>query len=464
MVLLSLAAGFLINYFMNRSMVRKHIDLGNQYLNSGNYDGVIAEYTNVLTYNPADSNARLTLSDAYVKTGDTKSAIAVIEEAVNADAPDATMVDKLIELEISEGEYLQALQNVDRMIRYNDDQKYYDKRRELLGLLFTGCTPFASGTDVDAIIEGGKLMTRGSNALGQLGTSQQLGTAPSSDITAQLGSMKFSDAGFSGTADRVSVAGRTVFVIDSENKLYAAGENRFGQKAAGYGALYSENGWMEIPTPDGSGVGMVSGTLGNLYLLTLDGVLYHCGGGDAQSLQLSRVMDSILTLQSTGMATYAVTSAGRLLSLMNFNNNYNTGYDTGYSENIRAVASNVKAFAITPDGNAIAVLQDGSLSGFQNLYYSQLPTTWKTLDNGNIQPDVTIKAIAADDSSIYYLDTNGSLYMFDYTSGQAIPTEVQKDVQFKTLYQTERYIVAVGKDQSVYIFNGGLKDGEKITG
>ena len=71
---------------------------------------------------------------------------------------------------------------------------------------------------------------------------------------------------------------------------------------------------------------------------------------------------------------------------------------------------------------------------------------------------------AADDSSIYYLDTNGSLYMFDYTSGQAIPTEVQKDVQFKTLYQTERYIVAVGKDQSVYIFNGGLKDGEKITG
>ncbi|MCR5674996.1 MAG: tetratricopeptide repeat protein [Lachnospiraceae bacterium] len=372
----------------------RHISLGKQYLVDQNYAGAVMEFTDAVSMDPGDRTARFSLAEAYQGMGDFSSAENTLLGMTSADHPDEEVAGRLIRFYEEQGNPVRALQTVQSMIDYTDGDDYYSRKAELLKQIFDTDHPYSEGTSHALAVSGGKVNGRGSNTLGQLGTSQGL-------FAQDQASDAWSDAAFSGSPKKVYAIANSSYVIDDTGNLWGAGANRSGEFALLYGSGTAESGWKQITT--GADVLAVSGNSGNLYVLMSDGSLWHSGGGFTQELTRVDRFSSAVSTSNCGRSVYVLTENGDLYI------NVPDRYDTLAEERFTRIASDVTAYA--PDGQGGACYVDASgVIRSSNSYLPQHPADWEDTDNGGVRPDFSVNGIACNGDRILLTDPDGSLY------------------------------------------------------
>lgn len=81
-LLLLLGGGFLVRYSVTRAEIKSAINLGNKYVQDGNYKEAILAFSKVIEIEPKNIEARVSMAKAYIKLSQPDDAIKVLEEAV----------------------------------------------------------------------------------------------------------------------------------------------------------------------------------------------------------------------------------------------------------------------------------------------------------------------------------------------------------------------------------------------
>ena len=237
-LLIAVLAGYTALNFRGVSAADS-LSLGQQYLNEMDYGGAVAAFTQAIELDPANREARLGLAQAYIGADNDDFARDMLEDMVYAQQPDRDAVELLLELLRQSGQLVQAVELSQVLIDTTDEEEYYVIREELLSQLAAQPRSLAEGTDQSLLIQGGQVLSQGSNTLGQLGL----------DPAAVPDSGAYTSAQFSGTPLKVACVGRTSFVVDSGGALWAAGENRWGQLGGGYASMVPQGGWTQVSVP-----------------------------------------------------------------------------------------------------------------------------------------------------------------------------------------------------------------------
>ncbi len=243
------------------------LTLGQQHLNELDYEGAIMEYSNALEMDPSSTEARLGLARAYAGSENYALSKEILTPMVYTQEPEESTAVLMEEVLEKTNQPAQAAGVARTLIELTDDEQYYDLLNRLLAELRSAPRSCALGTDQALMIQDGRLYSRGSNRLGQLGTSNG-----DTDV--------WTDAAFPGVPQRVSCAGRTSLVIDQDGILWAAGENRWGQWGEGYALTAPKTGWQQLNTP--GRVVQAEGTTGRLLILLEDGTLWTAGAENIQ--------------------------------------------------------------------------------------------------------------------------------------------------------------------------------------
>lgn len=404
---------------LSRDSAAAHTDLGQKYLNNMDYTGAITEFLNGLSIDPTAQDARLGLAEAYAASGSPELVSEILEPLTQAQSPDAYRL--LIESQ-RDGDPHQALLAAQELVEHTDLDEDYTIRDELLGQVLQEAHSYAVGTDQRLILDGGALLSAGSNTFGQLGTEQGLAT--------ESVQSRFQSAQFSGQAARVYCAGRTSYVVDQSGNLWAAGENRWGQFGVAYTSADPQSGWTEIM--DSGDVASVAGNVGQLYVLKTDGSLWYAGQGGVLEFRQIRDFGQVIAVESMGQRTAVLTANGLLYVS-----------DTSDPLNWTRQASDVKLFSFGGDG-MIWVTQENQIC-FWNLGL-QVPDTW-VQDGQGVTPDVTIRDIAADSSGLLILDTAGQLHRL--YNGQIYQT----DNTVENIYSAGGTVVMEHADGTVMLWD-----------
>lgn len=307
--------------------VENHLELGQKYLTDLNYSGAVLEFKNAIAIDPNNTEARIQLAEAYYQSNDWEMSTKVIEDVINEETPNISLAEELIDLYIRTENQVGALGVIQDLIEYTDEDKYYEMKYEIVGAIQEKPHPHAVGTDFELNIENNKVMSKGSNVLGQLGTAIGLG-----DKTYQQESYR--DAAFTLTPQKVFAVGRTAYVVDTDGKLWAAGENRWGQKGISYGTMLPESGWTLVE--GGEGVASVAGTTGNTYILKKDGSLWYVGGTNRQKVERVREFSTVLDIFEHESVVYVYTMEGEVYTK-----------DMRYDSMWKLLKQNVQTFDIT---------------------------------------------------------------------------------------------------------------------
>ena len=389
------------------------LTLGQQYLNDLNYGGAIAAFTQAIELDPGSSEARIGLAQAYAGTEDYDVARQVLEDLVYTQRPDEEAVNAMVEILQQTGQLSQAAQLTQTLITTTDKDAYYAKRDEILTQLYAAPRSYAVGTDQQLVITNGQVQSLGSNTLGQLGTDPALVAA----------SENYQSAGFPGTARKVICVGRTSFVVDDSGALWAAGENRWGQMGGGYAVTAPEGGWVQVDCP--GPVADVAGTTGRLLVLLTDGSLWTVGAGSGQTLTPLTRFPVVIQIASNGDKAAVLTADGALYTS-----------SSGTPDQWSLYRRDAAAFTLS-DTSLFVITTEGRITS--DSYYSDAPLGWTVSpEDGALQPDCVVTAIANAGSRILFTTADGQLCTF--RSGGDIQ-EVESGAAVTALYPQGEVVV-----------------------
>ena len=362
------------------------LTLGQQYLNDLDYGGAIAAFTQAIQLDPGSTEARIGLAQAYAGAEEYDVAREVLEELVFTQRPNEEAVLTMVQLLQQSGQLSQAAQLAQTLITTTDKEEGDTLRDELLAQLYAAPRSYAVGTDQQLVIEGGRVMSLGSNTLGQLGLSP----------AAVASSETYRSADFSGTARKVVCVGRTSFVVDDSGALWAAGENRWGQMGGGYADTAPQGGWVQVSCP--GPVADVAGTTGRLLVLLTDGSLWTVGAGGSQTLEPLTQFSVVIQVASNEDTAAVLTAGGALYT----SDRRTPDQWTLYSRNVASFTlSDDSLFLITTEGR---VRSDS--------YYSEAPLGWSSAEDGSLQPDCPVASIAGVGNRLVFLTSEGVLRTF----------------------------------------------------
>ena len=408
---------------LGRDSAAAHTDLGQKYLNDMNYTGAIAEFLQSLSMDPTGQEARLGLAQAYVASGSPEMAPEILEPLTEANSADAYRI--LIDSQ-RDSDPIRALIAAQELVDHTDQEEDYAVRDELLTQALSEARSYAAGVDQRLVLQGGELLSAGSNTFGQLGTGQGLSTE-----TVQEG---LQSAQFSGQAVRVYCAGRTSYVVDQSGNLWAAGANRWGQMGVDYAAADPQSGWTQIV--DTGDVAAVAGGVGTLYVLKTDGTLWYAGQGGVLELRPVSQLGTVIAVESSQQQTAALTAEGSLY--------LNDGSSaSGWTRQ----AQNVRRFCFSGSG-LIWVTQENQLGAWNASLPA--PDGW-TQDSQGTVPDFQVRDLASDGNGLLLLDSDGRLLRV--YNNQVYETEGADVVN---LYSSSASAVVERQDGSVQLWDLSL--------
>ncbi|MGM9624794.1 MAG: tetratricopeptide repeat protein, partial [Eubacteriales bacterium] len=277
--------------------------LGKKYLNDLDYSGAILAYSNAIALDPTNTEARIGLSKAYNLSGETGFAVEILTESINDSRINPDIAEALAEIYIQNGDPGRAIKVFHDMLEQTDDEEYYKRTAELLTAIYKKPYLVSSGLNHQLKLDGTSVYALGQNFFGQLGITQGVGDA---DYDNGI----FESADFPEEANAVFCAGNTSYVIDKNNNLWAAGENRWGQIGLSYGSLSSVGGWTQIM--DTGDVIYVSGSAGVVFVLKNDGTLLHSGAFASQKFEPCIGIPAVIKVAVTNGYVYALGVNGAL--------------------------------------------------------------------------------------------------------------------------------------------------------
>lgn len=392
LLVLALAAGIAMNLLGSAGSAADHISMGQRYLNDLNYSEAILEFTNAIEMDPGSREARLGLADAYMATSNYRFAANVLEDVQDDYHPDENINASLVDIYLAAENYGKAINLVDQLIDLTDDDEYYQKKQDLMNTWHASVRDRAAGTDQELMIQNGSVVSRGRNTLGQLGTANGLGQVDYEQT-------EFASAEFPGTPKSVFCAGRTSYVLDDANNLWACGENRWGQMGGSYATTMPAAGWTQLT--DTGDVVSAAGTTGRLLVLRADGSLWEAGADAGQTLTCVASFGSVMKVGANAQKQYVLTSDGGLY----VNENYYGYYIS--SADWRMLARNVVNMQVGEAG-AVWLNEDG---GIGCEYGLNTPADWMYLADGSIDPGMDLVAVAGDGTYLLMLGTDGVLYL-----------------------------------------------------
>lgn len=431
LVLVSLAGSLLYLLLHTTSSAGGHVSLGQQYLNELDYSAAVLEFSNAITIDPTNKQARLGLAEAYAQTGNYSFAADVLNDVVSDNIHDPELTQALIDIYQDSGKDGAAIQLIVDLIHQTDDEQYYDQLQQALRALYDAPHSYAQGTDQTLCIVG-DVLSRGSNTLGQLGTDQDLGDRAAVQAD-------FRSAGFAPRAQSVYCAGRTSYVLDENRDLWASGENRWGQMGLAYGTTLPESGWVQLT--DTGDIAAVAGSNGSLLVLRLDGTLWSAGAGSGQTLTRVDDFDSVIRVAVSGLWQYVLTGEGKLYGCHAWNK----------ASGWQLFDTDVIDFDAYEDRSA-CMYSDGSIS---TTYGLTPPDNWVWTDNDHLRPDIALRRMAFNGAVLVLWDTDGQLYTLD-SSGPPQPVQLSGPVA--NLYGENGNVVAVLQDGTLLLWENGATE------
>ncbi len=349
--LIALAAALAVYTLLNfrGTSAASCLSLGQQRLNELDHGGAVAAFTQAIELDPTSREARIGLAQAYAGTESYDVAQEVLADMVYTEQPDQDAAEVMIDLLRQGGQTHQAVRLAQTLVESTDSDESYSLRDSLLTELFTSKRSLAQGTDQALIIANGAVLSRGSNALGQLGLDPSEGTE------------RYVSARFSGTPVKVACIGRTSLVVDASGALWAAGENRWGQMGEGYAVTAPQSGWRQVPCP--GAVADVAGTTGRLLALLQDGSLWTAGAGTGQALTRLERFPLVVEIAANSRQAVVLTAGGRL---------YRSYSDS--PEVWELAASDVSSFSLSEDalcwvGSQNQIGAEGGRLGLPDAWY-----------------------------------------------------------------------------------------------
>lgn len=381
---LALVAAILISTVVTSRLgldtAEAHIDLGRKHLKDGDYASATTEFLQGLSRDPTSRDARLGLAEAYMRSDAEGTVEEILQPLLDSEDPEAY---RFLAESRRGSDPAGALIAAQSLVSKTDKEEDYALRNELMSAVMNEAHPYAVGTDQTLAIVDGKVMSRGQNTLGQLGTVTGLGTDAITDV--------LTDAGFTGVPSRVYCVGRTSLVIDAAGVLWGAGENRWGQEGTGRMSTVPASGWTKLA----DNVASVAGTPGALFTLKTDGSLWYSGqGGIAEPAPVTS-FGTVCAIDSTPTRTAVLTAEGTLF----------VSY-SGDPLHFTRAASNVKCFLLSDYYDLIWVTADNTLCG--NYYLPTVPEEWAWNSSGAVV-DFTVTDMASADADILFLDNDGTV-------------------------------------------------------
>lgn len=423
--------------FSKQESVEKHMELGKKYLTEMNYSGAVLELKNAIAIDPNNEEARIQLAQAYYQSNDWEKSSQVLQEVISENSPNIKMSEELIQMYLKMENKVGALNIIQKLIEYTDDDKYYEMKDSIIVEMLDEAHSYAAGTDHELIIMNSKVMSRGSNVLGQLGTN--LGLGDKTYLQAN-----FRDAGFGKEPQKVYIVGRTSYVIDTAGNLWSAGENRWAQKGNGESTLLPESGWIQVV--GGENVSKVVGITGLAYVLKNDGSLWYLGGENNQRLELVQNFSSVLDIEAKNSVLYVHTSKGEL---------YTKDIRTDYSWSL--ANKNVRTFAISENGMFVWMNMEGNLG--LPWYLSNVPEQWEVNSDNTYKTDMNISKIIHYDDNCFILTKDGNFFRL---SMDGMLTEVEMESNAETVYCERELVIAELDNDNIYSFDNNSYVWNKI--
>ena len=421
-----LIAAALSNLFADSSSSDYQCSLGRKYLNQLDYSGAILAYSNAISLDPTNTEARIGLAKAYSGKNEPGFAAQVLTESLNDKEMNPEIAEALIDLYTESGDYGSVIGILDTLLEQTDDEDYHEMLTDVLKTMYARPHTVSAGTSHELLLRDGTVMSRGQNVLGQLGVTDGIGDRYYSTDT-------FASAGFSGEASGVFCVGNTSYVIDSDGKLWAAGENRFGQMGNSYGLLSTASGWFEVT--GGEDTVSVCGNAGTAYILKKDGTLYRSGAYAGQVLSVCSGLPTVSKVSASDGYVYVLGTNGVL-----YRNEWNNP-----DEWVRLTSSSARITDFAANGSYYGWID--SEGRFMNMGVCY-PNTWGYTSNGYMTPDTRIASMEYNGCLLIYTDLNGNLYTTDGNESRTVDMG-SKPVN---LYCEDGNVYAVYEDGSALVW------------
>lgn len=385
---------------MQEMDVTSQLKLGEKYLSELQYEEALIAFNKVLEIEPKNVEAKLGIADVFIQTDKVNDAILFLAEELEK-YDDAELYTKLAEIYDNSGEYEKAISLLSQAINKSDDEELKKVQKELLNKHLSLNNTISIGNEHIALINGGKVLAKGSNKFGQLALDDETYNT-------------LTDIKFSGIPSKIFSGDYTTFIVDDQNKLWTTGINLTGQGGLSYIGIPYEQKLVKVD--DIENVIMVSSGSNHTLLLKNDNTLW--GAGDNTFKQLGfgnpesidsfsqiKTFGDVMYVDSTDNYSLIIKLDGTLWGMgllpMNLNLSYN---------NVGLISKNI----IHTDGNKdiiTAVDYDGNMHiyGRNNIFpveYDNYGTSQK------LQFDKKIKTVSLCDYGAVLIDYDNEVYVF----------------------------------------------------
>ena len=416
----------------------QQVSLGQRHLEEMDYNSALLSFSQAIQVDPANTQAQLGLAQAYMGLGDYKAAQNVVADMGSAaETPEALKVK--LDIALQEGDAGQAIEQVWNLIQATDEDEYYTQLEELLAE-YTGQPHSVDlGEEHQAYVRDGVVYTQGRNTMGQLGVSQGLGQGGEA-------AEDFVDAQFPGQAAKVYCIGQTTFVIDEDGALWAAGENRWGQKGTGVQDLSLSAGWRQVA--NGGNAASVAGAKGYTVVLKRDGTLWTMGYRNQDELTQAVGLPPIreICCADAGSA-YALSVNGELYG--GLYGAWNAGVTNELVDWVR-VATRVSRFYLDEFASPVWLDQQDMLHTPDAHVPAFLPEEWMSAP-----ADISVARMTGPYEAVLLSTEEGELLAASYYgSGSLEPVGEGGDVAaMYTIGESRSYAVIEYKDGSAQVWD-----------
>ncbi|MBQ8604769.1 MAG: hypothetical protein IJ410_08015 [Oscillospiraceae bacterium] len=389
------------------------ISLGNQYLSEMNYDMAIRSYTEALAINPVDKNALHGLAKSYAGAGETEKAKDIYRNELS-ETTDIIILEDYTDLLEQEKDYIDLIIELDKLIELEDDDKYYDKKEQIITQLLSQHDrhDYSESGTLAISLAGGAVNTRGSNMLGQLGTETALRDTRVSE--------NFTPVAFPATPAKVYAWPNITAVIDDNGSVWMTGNNRASQRGDGMAEIMPDGQWTQVTGV--SGIVKLAGTSTTTFALDGMGRVWYTGEGYGETWtdtwRLYDTQSRYLDIECNNGTLSMLTADGRLFTREIWTTYSSQDYELG-----------TDAVMFSQDDYHVWLDSDGII--YTDYYGMDFPQRWKISEDSDLmRPDMTVRDIAfvyTNGTALYILDDAGTLHRI--SDGRAAPITTVSGVQ-----------------------------------
>ena len=389
------------------------VSLGNQYLSEMNYDMAIRSYSEALAINPVDKNALHGLARSYAGAGETEKAKDIYRNELSR-TTDTVILEDYVDLLEKEKDYIDMIIELDKLIELEDEDKYYDKKEEIISQLMSRHDRHDYDEDGTLAIRlnGGAVNTRGSNILGQLGTQTALRDTQVSET--------FALSSFTGTAAKVYAWSNVTAVIDTAGNVWMAGNNRTSQRGDGMSDIMPDGRWTQCTGV--SGVVKLAGTGTTTFALDNMGRVWYTGEGYGEAWtdtwHLYDTQNRYIDIECNDNELSLLGANGRLLTR-----------EIWYDYNAQNYELGTDAVMFSRDGYHVWLDSDGCI--YTDYYGMDYPQRWKVSEDSDlVKPDIKVQDMAfvyENGTALFILDDAGTVHRL--AGGQVNAVATQSAVQ-----------------------------------